>query len=442
MNIINRNLRLWEVLSGLAFVVGFVCLFYSYFLDRQSILFAVTLSLGVALLPTGIISIITSLSSSKVVEDNIRQELGETTKELKESIADLKVTSDYLSKSKELGVEMVYENRAKALGPFLKHLEKYIKEGDNSENKEIIFVGSSLKGIKMDVPKYESQLKEILISAKEKKIQCRFLLTHPTFSKLREAQEETPSDGIAFEILHALAWLERDVGIPREDIKLYKGTPTCFMIASTERMIINPYPYEEVAYHSFCLEVKNLESPNSIYGFFKANHFSDPFGDKEENGKSSSHSLHYIYDLLEGPIPLCQNDTKPAFADFFVIKDTGSFYLAINVRGLEKDIPFNQQLDGSRDFINVGKTLAVKLLDLSDNKVNWESVGTIDLKENRDGFWHSTLKDLKSIDAYSMIGVFDEKNDNKFFFKEANSLINGQPLPMLWKWLPINRNDN
>ena len=92
----------------------------------------------------------------------------------------------------------------------------------------------------------------------------------------RENQEDRASGDISKEIMHAIAWLERH-NVPKGNIKVYKGTPTCFMVASTEKMLINPYPYECEAYKCFCLEAINNNKPDSVYQKFFEHHYHRPW---------------------------------------------------------------------------------------------------------------------------------------------------------------------
>jgi hypothetical protein len=63
--------------------------------------------------------------------------------------------------------------------------------------------------------------------------------------------------------------------VPACDVRLYKGTPTCFAIKTGTKMLLNPYPYGKVAYDSHCLIVETSdEHPSYFYGAFKASHFS------------------------------------------------------------------------------------------------------------------------------------------------------------------------
>ena len=106
--------RGWKILTYISITFGFSCLFFSIFIDPKTLPFTITLALGLSLLPTGIIAIITSISSSNIIEGSIRKKLAETNFSLQTSINNLQVASEYLNKSKELGVEMVYENRNQA----------------------------------------------------------------------------------------------------------------------------------------------------------------------------------------------------------------------------------------------------------------------------------------------------------------------------------------
>jgi hypothetical protein len=457
--------RTWEILSAVSVVVGLACLFFAFFLPKEGLIFAITLALGVSFLPAGLIAIITAVASSKVIEDNLKIELSksrstlteaisslvdasraieenlaekveETTGDLKASIGELRVATTYLNRPKELGLVMVYENRSQALDPFLTHLQDYVQRATDGE---VVFVGSSLKGVIEDEPKYAGQLERILKLAKDR-CECRFLLTHPFYSKFREDQEESPPGGIAIEILHAIAWLEQR-GVSPKNIKVYKGTPTCFMIASREKMLINPYPYQKQAFRSFCLELENVLNGKSIYDSFWTNHYHKPWYGVEERRDhiARPNALYYLHEALERPLPHKEmgEDKLLSYADFFVINDTGSFYLAVNVRSLESQIIYNRRPDGSCSVVKVGDKLQIRLLDLSEASGDevWQTIGDITLSPTRDGFWHTTIEGHKSFGAYSMIAVFDPANPSPFTFERANPRLQGKQLPLLWKWL-------
>jgi hypothetical protein len=378
------------------------------------------------------------------VRESIPEQFRVLTQQLKYSVDALYNASTYLTRSRELGVEMVYEDRNQALDLFLKHLVEYAQRKSENDDKEIIFVGSSLKGLIEIEPVFADRVEYILKKLRGASY-CKFLLTHPFYSKYREVQENRPSGGIAKEILHAIAWLE-DRGVPSDSIRLYKGTPTCFLIASRERMLINPYPYQKVAYQSFCLEVKETSNGHAIFHSFWTNHFHKPwYGEKKQDDHFMvPNALSYVHAPLEGPLDSEERRVKGIRypqADFFVLNDTGSFYLAINIRGLETEIPYDRKSDGSCQIVTVDDTLSIRLLNLSvDSKERiWEEIGEVTLNELRNGFWHRMLEgsDCGAYDTYAMLAVYnqDEGKQSPFKFEKAHPLLNNEPLPILWKWL-------
>jgi hypothetical protein len=160
-----------------------------------------------------------------------------------------------------VGIDTAYENREVAL------LERDTK-GEDAESflrhvkdePKLIVVGSSLLGLRMYMPRLAPYLR----NRKERGHETRFLLTPPCFSALREDQEKRASGQIRGEVQDTLRFLENDAGLDlRECVRFYKGTPTCFMIVTSNAMLLNPYPYQTEAYKAFCLEVRRLERPGT-----------------------------------------------------------------------------------------------------------------------------------------------------------------------------------
>jgi len=160
--------------------------------------------------------------------------------------------------SQMVGIDTAYENREVALlqrnssgddaRSFLRHMKVEPK---------LIVVGSSLLGLRMYIPK----LAQYLQWRKDKEgYETKLLLTHPCFSALREDQEKRSHGQISKEIQDTLRFLEKDCALDiTKCVRFYKGTPTCFMIITSNAMLLNPYPYQTEAYKAFCLEVRRLE---------------------------------------------------------------------------------------------------------------------------------------------------------------------------------------
>lgn len=163
---------------------------------------------------------------------------------------------DLLQLVDKAGLVGIYPTRQEALSMFLKFLE--------NEPYEIMVIGSSLRGLLQDHDKAYVDACNLL---KEKGTITKFLLTHPKIADLRAQQEGRNLTDIGKEILISLKILIEDWKVPRENIKLYQGTPTCFGIKTEGAMLLNFYPYEKEAFASPCLVVKKGEYFYQHFGF-------------------------------------------------------------------------------------------------------------------------------------------------------------------------------
>ncbi len=184
-------------------------------------------------------------------------------------------TTDLLEVSAKIGIKAAHINRQIALQKI---------ENRFTEEKKFIVVGSSLKGLKAFVPKLE----QILRARSELGLENRFLLTHPCFSIFRERQENRMNGEIIAEIDEMAEFLHQ-CGVNEECIRFYLGTPTNFLIITSDLMLINPYPYQIEAYHCFCLEVERKKIIN----------IKDRI--KKNFPESSSTDLHKQYENLVNP---------------------------------------------------------------------------------------------------------------------------------------------
>lgn len=424
-----------KVLGWVAVSSGAILLMSSFFIPATNTrIVAIFLGLGIALFPAGFFVILSDINYSKRTKLQIDEALGLSTKALSGSIDNLKDAIDFLNKSSQLGIVMGYNNREEGLNNFLLHLESYVNN-PAIQNKKFVFVGSSLKGL-LDTKDFGERVEKMIKDASETVDGTKFyfLLTHPAYSRFREIQEDRAIGDIAKEILHAISWLAHNK-IPRENVKVYKGTPTCFLMASTEKMLINPYPYELEAYKCFCLEVVNNDKTESIFKSYWTNHFNKPWMGQEhdrDHYKQPS-ALSYFWDYFEGPI--CENNKGRRCADHpmcdvVFIDDKASFYIAVNISTLEKQIAYIDN-QGDTKVINVGDEITISLLLRESDE--WEDIGKIGLGDARRGFWHDTLSD-KAMSAYKYIGLFDSISSNPLCLE----LPGHRDLGLLfWKEVPI-----
>lgn len=369
----------------------------------------------------------------------------------------MRASVDLLERADQLGLEMIYLNRRDALLDFLPYLEGYVKRPES----KLYIVSSSLKGAleKMPVfadviyeavprqmcPDGEENTENVLESSQK---EFCVLLTHPWYSSFRENQEVRSPGDIADEIFQSIRKL-REMGA--RDIKFYKGTPTCFLIATDERMLLNPYPYEKEAFESFCITVKKIVPPTipgSIYEQYITNHFFAPWENLRGN------ALTYEYFELDGPIPGPEKRLEEG-PDFFVIQDANEFYLAVFLRG-KQGVPAAVEMTDTEEeksradrtatpelpkFVSLGDKFKLRLLRVRNNTYEWVPLKEVKYYFNEERRSGKILgKHPGEFEEFAMIGIFSDEDppiENPHEHKEgwAHPDLKGQPLPLFWRWM-------
>lgn len=146
------------------------------------------------------------------------------------------------------------------------------------ESQEIVIVGSSLKGligVGYDATGRNKKIRELIINALNKGVIINILMTNPEVAHHRSQQEGRDAGGIESEIIKNLMYLtnvRKKLKSKSKNlhVKLYRGTPTIFMISTSNHMIINPYPYYSTAYGSFSFMIRG--NSDLYRGYYKS-HF-------------------------------------------------------------------------------------------------------------------------------------------------------------------------
>jgi hypothetical protein len=165
------------------------------------------------------------------------------------------------------GIIRSFTNRKEALRSFNAKLDRAQK---------VVVVGSSLKGLLHPggtdwATRAILRERVSLERAEEEEPTKRtdFVLTHPAFADLRANQENREKQDIALEVIESLMYL-KEWETPPSAVHLYLGTPTCFGILADDQMILNPYPYADVAFQSPCLL---LQDGGYFFNAFVNSHF-------------------------------------------------------------------------------------------------------------------------------------------------------------------------
>jgi hypothetical protein len=201
--------------------------------------------------------------------DDLRDSIPPLIKDRVESILGQYSAEIGLLKSlRHAGITGIFKRREMALAAFARALDE--------ESREIMIIGSSLKGL-LQKEEYKAIANKIKFKADKKLTNVKFLLTHPIVADFRASQENRRPGEIGKEILASLCIL-RDWQIPPENVRLYLGTPTCFAIKTTRQMLVNPYPYISVSFDSPCLHLEyssegGTERPGYFFDEFNSRHF-------------------------------------------------------------------------------------------------------------------------------------------------------------------------
>ena len=147
----------------------------------------------------------------------------------------------------DAGILESFRNRKDALGRFNATLRVAQK---------VVVVGSSLKGLIHPGgahPDTRAILRERVGRQREDPdglLSTDFVLTHPASPPTRRSRAgELAKQDIGREVIKSLMYL-MEWDVQASSVHLYLGTPTCFGILADDRMILNPYPYADVAFQS------------------------------------------------------------------------------------------------------------------------------------------------------------------------------------------------
>lgn len=173
------------------------------------------------------------------------------------------------------GLGSVFLSRGTALDSFTDSFKAELEKASNGEPARIWIVSSTLRGFMVSTSDHFDGHK-ILERVAGSTCDFRILMTDPEMADFRAQQEGRPRGDIQTEIKAGIARLKSS-GIRPESVKYYPGTPTVFAIATSDRMLLNPYPYESESQRCFSLVVHKTQNPEDIYRQYIEYHFKRPW---------------------------------------------------------------------------------------------------------------------------------------------------------------------
>lgn len=248
---------------------GMFCIIFvligSYIHSSYPALSALLYGVAIALGPITVLGVIYQYFLVQEIRTGAKEAFKE---EMSKKLDELKKVTDFYSHLNDLGIIKVDSSRENAFN----EVEGWLR----AEDKEIFFVGTSLRGL-IGVNDGSEKILEIIAEKVKTEVSLKFLLIHPAFAPLRERYEKKrrrPENSVAREILDVIHTL-REKGVQSKSIKFFLGTPTCFGIKTSKYMLLNPYPYQEPSLRTFCITVSKETGNGEIYNAFEVNHFND-----------------------------------------------------------------------------------------------------------------------------------------------------------------------
>lgn len=265
--------RARQAITGMLLVLTFLGIALIYIGSRQTSQFAHDLAMGVGI-ATGPAALVALLFRMFLLDDIEREFAAPLTREVRRAIdaavprqvtallEDYRAEIDDIGALRRGGMLRSFPNRKEAIADFVDRCNLPPKL------PALVVVGSSLKGV---LPDEYSPFAELV---QRDPGAVKFVLTHPVVADLRARQEGRRLTAIGEEIVDRLRLLER-IGVPATNVYLYRGAPTCFSIMCPELkiMLLNPYPYEAVAWDAPCLLVRWDEGKGYLYESFRVHHF-------------------------------------------------------------------------------------------------------------------------------------------------------------------------
>ena len=260
-----------QLLFGVIILAGVVCILLGQLVGGTA--GGILLGIGVGLLPTGGVSILQAHYVDKLsqratltaIRDQVRVSFEDHERLLRECAA--------------LGVEGVCRTRPEALRRFAPHIAEEIRRAERGQPARLWFICTSMRGFIYPAEGGFDPKGLIGDAATLPTLELRVVLLHPQWALVRDHQERHERPIIAGETEDSVRLLQEECNVPEEAIRFASGGPTVFAIATSEHMLLNPYPYGEEAHRGFTLLVGEAGRPaegrdqGGIYGQYLRTHF-------------------------------------------------------------------------------------------------------------------------------------------------------------------------
>lgn len=290
MNKRNSRFNLLSLIL-LSLVIGLISIIISKEELLPELISTILSSIGIGLVATGIISIGLEIFWSKERINIETEQLRPFLEEMDNFTKRLNTLEGRLTAFKQIGLNYCHSSREKALSNFYNFALDMIKEYPDPIDKKdhehtVCIVSSSCRGLigylDRGAHKINQNWRELIIRHPK---HFRILLTHPAYAHLRQPAEERSSGDIELEIIKTTLYLSLIGKLGGDELRFYRGSPTVFLIRIENHILLNPYPYGQMAMKTLGLEFESESEDSYIYSF-SAMHFDHTWAFLDQDSKT------------------------------------------------------------------------------------------------------------------------------------------------------------
>lgn len=192
--------------------------------------------IGSAIFATGPITVMVWWVTDDLYRTEVRQVVAES--------------NPVIRKYRKLGIIDVDRSRTDALGHFEKYMAEEIRRAKDGRHGQLWFVCTDLKGfLDVNIERRNFDLRNIIDdAAAQPTMDLRIMMADPEYTFTRS--ETGPDSEAERERLYEPARdLRSKHGVKAASIRFYAWRPTVFAIATSQHMLLNPYPHGEKEAH-------------------------------------------------------------------------------------------------------------------------------------------------------------------------------------------------
>lgn len=244
-------------------------------------------SVGVGLISASLVSFFLDRIWNKLRSEETKNDIQPILDKMNDVKERFEMLEGRVAAFKQVGLNFCHGNRTESLSRFFDMANKSIENAKEKQIKASVkIVASSARGLvgffDRDVDEEIQYKWRDLIDKNGESFQI--ILTHPAYAHLRQPAEERSNGAIETEILKSSLHFLLVAKMKAKQLRFYRGSPTVFMVQVDKEVLINPYPYGNMAMKTLCLEFTGYEE-NSFINQFSKSHFDHTWAFLDQDDK-------------------------------------------------------------------------------------------------------------------------------------------------------------